>query len=39
MRIQDIIIEKQSSGRVGLTLVYRDLTVRTPGFQVVTSTI
>ena len=39
MRIQDIIIGKQSSGRIGLTLVYRDLSVLKPGFQVVTSTI
>lgn len=39
MQIQEILIDKQSAGRVQITLVYRDLTTRTPGFQTVTSTI
>ena len=38
MQIQDILINKQSSGRVAITVVYRDLSILTPGFQYVTST-
>ena len=39
MRIQDILVEKLTNGRVGLTLVYHDLAATKPGFQVVTSNI
>jgi len=39
MQIQDIVIEKRSSGRVEMTLIYRDLTATSTGSQVVTSTI
>lgn len=39
MQIQDIAVEKQTTGRIQITLVYRDLTIMMPGFQTVTSTI
>lgn len=39
MQIQDIKVEKQAVGRIQVTLVYRDLTIMVPGFQIVTSTI
>lgn len=39
MRIEDVIVEKHSSGRIAITLVYTDLTVFSPGQQTVTTII
>jgi len=39
MLIEDIQVERASTGRVSLTLVYRDLTVLSPTSQIATSTV
>lgn len=39
MRIESIEVERTAVGRVQLTLVYRDVTVRSPTSQTVTSTV
>lgn len=39
MRIEDILIDKRPGGRIQVTLVYRDLTLLSPGSQTVTSVI
>lgn len=39
MRIENILVDKQTGGRIALTLVYRDLSILTPTTQTVTSTI
>lgn len=38
MQIHDIIVEKQTGGRIAITLVYKDVTAQ-PGLQTVTSVI
>lgn len=38
MKIQDILVDKQTGGRIAVTLIYSDLTGQT-GLQIVTSVI
>jgi hypothetical protein len=38
MQIEDILVDRQTGGRIAVTLVYRDVTAQ-PGLQIVTSVI